>query len=223
MDIRKISAQSQNYPFLLKQITDFPSEIYCVGDISLLQKRCITIVGTRDITRYGRNILQNFLQKDLLPYNISFVSGLAIGIDAEVHRRCLEQGLSTIAVVAGGLDMGFPRANLELYQEIAKKGLVIAEYPVGTKIERYMFAKRNRIMAGLSDTTVVVESKMKSGSLLTAQLALDCNREVYAIPGDIYRKTSEGCNFLIQEGSQSLINREEFLEIFENTQGRFFI
>ena len=223
MVVKKISQNSQVYPNLLRNITDPPSNIYGVGDISLLQRRCITIVGTRECTQYGENIVAEFLKKDLQGLGFVFVSGLAKGIDAKVHEQCLRNGLKTIAVVAGGIDVGYPRSNQGIYDEICKKGLVISEYSPGYFPAKYMFPRRNRIMVGLSASTLVVESKLKGGSMVTAQLALDYNRDLYAIPGNIKKESSQGCNNLIQNSAYPVLDREDFLRILgvENEQTNF--
>ena len=223
MDIQKLSYNSKEYPYLLRQISDPPRDLFCIGDISLLKKRCIAVVGTREPTKYGLNVVRQIITPDVNNYDCCIVSGLAKGIDASVHKRCLEIGVPTIAVVAGSLKDGWPMQNKELFAEISEKGLIVAEYPLGTRLQKYMFAKRNRIMVGLSEACIVVESKEKGGSLVTAQLGLDFDRDVYVIPGDINRKTSQGCNKLIKDGAGVILNKYDFLNILENEQRRFYI
>jgi DNA processing protein len=153
------------------------------------------------------------LIEELNELEIVFVSGLAKGIDAQVHSSCLKNGLKTIAIVAGGIDVGYPRSNTELYRQISEEGLIISEYPKGFVLEKYMFPRRNRIMVGLSKAVVVIESRAKGGSLITAQLALDYNRDLYAVPGDIDKNSSQGCNILIQAGAFPIVSRDDFLRI----------
>ena len=218
--VKEISLKSFEYPYLLKKIPDPPKSLYCIGNMDLLKKKCVTIVGTRECTKYGEKIVNMLLQEDLLGLGYVFVSGLAKGIDSIVHKRCLELGLETIAVVAGGIDVGYPRCNQEIYDEICKKGLVVSEYAEGYIPAKYMFPRRNRIMVGLSQSVIIVESHIKGGSVVTAQLALDSNRNVHAVPGNICNKSSQGCNLLIQSGAYPILKREDFLEILgiENEQ-----
>jgi DNA processing protein len=172
------------------------------------------------MTKYGQKVVENFLTEELNDLDVVFVSGLANGIDTQVHSCCLKNGLKTIAVVAGGIDVGYPKSNIELYKQISKEGLVISEYPRGFILEKYMFPRRNRIMVGLSNSVLVIESKAKGGSLITAQLALDYNRDLYAIPGDIDKNSSQGCNILIQAGAFPIASRDDFLRIIGIENGQ---
>ena len=208
-----LKASNTTYPKNLKNIYRYPNILYCKGRKEILSKRLITIVGTRSMTTYGELIVKkllSFVQKDL---DVAFVSGLAIGIDSQVHKICLKRGLDTVAVIAGGIDKGFPEQNRGIYDEICKKGLVLAEFPQGTEIKRGMFPIRNRILAGLSDTTIVIEGGLNSGSLLTANLALEYGRDVFVIPGDITKNSSRGCNNLIKQGADVITGVEDFLDI----------
>lgn len=201
------------YPSLLKEIPDSPKQLYCYGDISLLKKKCITIVGTRNITRYGIEVIEMFLGKYLRDLDTVVVSGLARGVDGYVHRICLERDIQTIAVVPGGINTAIPRCNIELLKKIVKKGLVLAEYPRDQKMLKYFYIQRNRILAGISKEIIVIEAGEKSGSLTTAKLALDYNREVYVVPGNITSEVSRGCNLLAKQGANILTSVEDMKEI----------
>ncbi len=208
-----IKASDKEYPSDLRNIYRYPNVLYCKGNKEILSKRLITIVGTRTMSTYGKWVVRyllSFVPKEL---NVAFVSGLAIGIDSQVHRMCLEKGLSTIAVIAGGIDKGFPEQNRGIYDEICKKGIVAAEFPKGTQTRKEMFPIRNRILAGMSDTTIVIEGGLESGSLLTANLALEYGRDVFVVPGDITRESSKGCNSLIKQGADIITGIEDFLGI----------
>ena len=166
---KRIYIKSKEYPKSLKNIADPPKEIYCIGNLDLLNFPCVTIVGTRAMTKYGQKVVENFLVEELNNLDIVFVSGLAKGIDTQVHSCCLKNGLKTIAVVAGGIDVGYPKSNIELYKRISKEGLVISEYPRGFRLEKYMFPRRNRIMVGISNSVIVIKSIEKGGYLISAQ------------------------------------------------------
>ena len=151
--------------------------------------------------------------KKMSKANITIVSGFAKGIDSIAHKTSLITGTKTIAVIASGLDIVYPASNLSLYKEIEEKGLILSEYEAGTKPFKGNFPRRNRIIAGLSKGIIVVESKDRGGSLITADLALEYNRDVYAVPGDIFSEYSKGCNSLIREAkAKSLSNIKELLE-----------
>ncbi len=208
-----ISISENRYPSLLKEIYDPPKCLYTKGNVQLLGKRCISIVGSRNATSYSKWIVENLLDEKLLKLDFCIVSGLARGVDTLVHRRCLELGIPTIAVIAGGIENIYPLSNTSLYYEIANKGLLIAEYEGMAPMKKGMFPRRNRILAGISEATIVVEADIKSGSLLTASYALESNRDVYAIPGYINKNTSHGCNTLIKQGAQVITSKEDFEQI----------
>ena len=210
MKIEEISINSKEYPQNLKNIYDPPKKIYLIGNKDLLYQKGIAIVGARDATQYGKKIAYN-LAKELSEQNIVIISGLAIGIDSYAHKGALEKG--TIAVLGSGIDNIYPKQNLELAREIIKnKGCIISEYPLGTKPERLHFPQRNRIISGLSDGVVVIEASKKSGALITAEFALEQGKEVFAVPGDINKKQSEGTNQLIKDGAILLTSATDILE-----------
>lgn len=210
MKIEEISINSKEYPQNFKNIYDSPKKIYLIGNKDLLYQKGIAIVGARDATKYGKKIAYN-LAKELSEQNIVIISGLAIGIDSYAHKGSLEKG--TIAVLGSGIDNIYPKENLELAREIIKnKGCIISEYPLGTKPERLHFPQRNRIISGLSDGVVVIEASKKSGALITAEFALEQGKEVFAVPGDINKKQSEGTNQLIKDGAILLTSATDILE-----------
>lgn len=210
---------------LLCEIPDCPEKLYAYGNLVLLEKECLTIVGTRKITPYGKKVISLFLDKILGDLDIAIVSGLARGVDGYVHRLCLERGIPTIGIVPGGIDSAIPWENRSLSIEMLKNNLILAEYPKGTRMNKYMFVQRNRILAGISRNTVVIEAGENSGSLTTAKLALDYNREVYIVPGNITSPVSMGCNILAQQGANILTSFSDFKEvigIFEDQRKIFF-
>lgn len=201
--VKILSLKSKNYPEELKNISQPPVFLYYRGDISLLENRRIGVVGTRKATAYGRITCEK-MTEDLIDNGITTVSGLALGIDSICHKRTLEKSGKTIAVVGSGLDIIYPKENRILWEQIEKYGLIISEYPLGTEPIGYNFPMRNRIIVGLSRGILVIESQKKGGSLITAELALEEGREVFAVPGDIFSPSSEGCNNLIKNSQAKL-------------------
>lgn len=201
------------YPQCLKEISNPPLKLYYKGNLDLLKdERLIAVVGTRNPSSYGK-LCCEYMVKKMTSANITIVSGFAKGIDTIAHKTSLLTGGKTIAVIASGLDIVYPASNLSLYREIEEKGLILSEYEAGVKPFKFNFPQRNRIIAGLSKGTIVVESKDRGGSLITADLALEFNRDVYAIPGDVFSEYSKGCNNLIRDSkAKSLSNINELLE-----------
>ncbi len=199
------------YPDLLRQLPDPPPVLYTEGDLSLLESLAVAIVGSRSATSYGLRVAHAF-GKDLSMNNITVISGLALGIDSEGHRGALDGTGSTIGVLGCGLDVVYPRQNKELYNQLRNKGLLITEYPLGTRPEGFRFPARNRIIAGLSHGILVVEAAMKSGSLITAQMGVDFGREVFAVPGQIDSFKSEGAHHLIRQGAHLVSNIKDILD-----------
>jgi DNA processing protein len=187
------------YPALLKEIHDPPRILYVRGDLSAISSPCIAMVGSRAATVYGKKIAHNFARQ-LAGYDLTVVSGVALGIDSAAHRGALETG-KTIGVLGCGVDVVYPKPHRDLYGEIVKKGVLISEYPFGTRPDAFRFPARNRIISGLSLGVVVVEAASKSGSLITAELALDQGRDVFAIPGRVDSPKSHGAHRLLQEGA----------------------
>lgn len=201
--IKPIEIGDMGYPMMLSLINQPPKQLYYVGNISLLETRCVAIVGSRNSTEYGRWVAYN-MGKSYAEAGLTVVSGMAEGIDSSAHKGALDVGGNTIAVMGNGLDHCYPIENGDLYKRIKDKGLAISEYENHVKPRKYMFPQRNRIISGLSEAVIIVEAGLKSGSLITAELAIEQGRHVYAVPGNITRKTSIGCNRLIQDGAEMI-------------------
>jgi len=199
-DASIICRTDPRYPAQLKTIQDPPLLLYCRGDIDALHGQAVALVGSRAATTYGRRTAHT-LARDLAAAGIIVVSGLALGIDSEAHRGALAGGGRTVAVLGCGLNVVYPRNQKRLYEEIAGQGCLVSEYPLHTRPDRYRFPARNRIISGLAAATVIVEATLRSGSLITARLALDQGREVFAVPGRIDSPKSEGAHRLIQQGA----------------------
>lgn len=213
MNYNFITIKDDVYPECLKEISNPPLKLYYKGNLDLLkEERLIAVVGTRNPSSYGK-LCCEYMVKKMSRANITIVSGFAKGIDSIAHKTSLLTDGKTIAVIASGLDIVYPASNLSLYREIEEKGLILSEYEAGVKPFKSNFPQRNRIIAGLSRGTIVVESKDRGGSLITADLALEFNRDVYAVPGDIFSEYSKGCNNLIRDSrAKSLSNINELLE-----------
>ena len=192
---------NQGYPPLLEEIFDPPLVLYARGHLDVLQSPCIAIVGTRRPTIYGLQMAQG-ISSDLGARGVCVVSGLARGIDGAAHRGCLECGGKTIAILGCGIDIVYPREHRQLTQKILEKGLLLSEFPPGTSPSPQNFPVRNRIISGLSLGTLIVEASEYSGSLITARLAMEQNREVFALPGNLTSPQSFGPNFLIKQGAK---------------------
>jgi DNA processing protein len=199
------------YPARLKEIYDYPPLIYVRGSLTSDDEFCISVVGTRQATVYGRQVTEE-MAEGLARCKITVVSGLARGIDTVAHRRTLEAGGRTIAVFACGLDTVYPSENLALARNIMNQGALISEYPLGAKPRPDNFPRRNRIMSGMSLGVLVIEAGESSGAMITAHMALEQNREVFAIPGSILSPVSKGTNKLIQEGAKLVRSCTDILE-----------
>lgn len=213
MKIEEIGIKSGEYPELLKGIYDPPLKLYVLGNKKILKQLNIAIVGSRTATEYGKKIAYQ-ISKDLSNNGINIISGLAIGIDSYAHLGALQSNSigKTIAVLGSGLDEMYPKQNIELAKQIIKQGgCIITEYPLGTKPEKMHFPQRNRIISGLSKGVLVVEASEKSGSLITADFALEQGREVFAVPGNILNSTSAGTNNLIKQGAKLVTTYEDIL------------
>ena len=201
--INFITLEDESYPALLRAILDPPPILFYKGDAKCLQDQSISVVGSRKFTSYGKRIC-NHIVYDLAFNGAVIVSGLALGIDALAHWASLKADGLTIGVLGSGIDEAsiYPATNRNLAKEIImKKGLIISEFPLGTPPLRHHFPRRNRIIAGLSRGTLVIEAKEKSGTLITANLALDLGREVFAVPGNIYEESSSGAIQLLKQGA----------------------
>ncbi len=188
--------KDDNYPYRLKQIDDPPICLFVRGNGDLDFQRTVAIVGTRNPSDYGKLITSNIVH-NLQQYNVATISGLAYGVDSITHLRSLAEGVPTFGVLGHGLDKIYPTQNWDLAKAMCEKGALVSEFFSGTEISPHNFPRRNRIIAGLCDACIVVESKTKGGSLITARLAQDYNREVFAVPGRLGDINSAGCNKLI--------------------------
>ena len=193
-----------DYPNRLKYCDDNPVLLFGKGEIEWNPKRVISIVGTRNATAYGKKHVDEFVE-GLKEAGVCIVSGMAYGIDIQAHRAAVRNNMSTIAVVGHGLDRLYPQVHNSTLRKMKKNGGVITEFLSGTIPDRENFPKRNRIIAGFSDATLVVESGKRGGSMITAELALSYSRDVFAVPGDLGREYSEGCNALIHTQKANLV------------------
>jgi DNA processing protein len=199
------------YPTLLASIYDPPRRLYLRGARpELLHGPCVAVVGARSCSSYGTQIARR-LGRELARAGAIVVSGLARGVDGEAHRGALDERGLTIAVLGCGIDRDYPRAHADLAGRIAASGLIVSEYPPGTEPAPWRFPARNRIVAGLSRATVVVEARERSGALITADFALDEGREVFAVPGEITSALSSGTNRLLRHGAAPLLEVEDVL------------
>ena len=199
------------YPSLLKEIHDPPPVLYAIGHLSCFQQPTVAMVGTRKPSVTGRETARRFAL-ELAAKNITIVSGLALGIDAEAHSGCLDANGKTIAVMGTGIDCIYPRQHAKLAAKIGEHGLLLSELPLKTPPIAGHFPRRNRIISGLSLSTLVVEAAIRSGSLITARLALEQNRDVLAIPGSIYNSQASGCHHLLQQGAKLVTSSNDVLD-----------
>ncbi len=214
--IKIIPYTDESYPYLLKNIQDPPPFLYVKGNRKFTDKN-IGVVGTRKMTREGRGACE-YLVKKLVSSGVTIVSGLALGIDTCSHMVALKQKGNLIGVVGNGLDIIYPPSNKNLYDKVEEEGLLISELPLGQEPARWTFPRRNRIIAGLSRGILIAESYKDGGSLITAKIALDEGRDVFAIPGMINYPSFEGCNNLIKRGEAKLVSRvEDILEEYNWT------
>lgn len=203
-----IEKNDGRYPQLLKTISDPPERLYCIGDIRLLEMPMAAVIGSRKCSEYGKQTAMA-AGKALGAAGACVVSGMAKGIDSFGHLGALKNGGKTIAVLGCGVDICYPAENRKLYEQICREGLVISEYPPGTAPMPYMFPQRNRIIAGLSRVVTVVEAGRDSGALITATLAAESGREVYAVPGNITSMWSLGTNKLIADGAMPVVTVDD--------------
>lgn len=210
--INIITVNDKEYPEKLKQINDYPMYLYAKGNLELLNKKSIAIVGSRNCTSYGKIVAKDIANK-LVKNNFIVVSGLAKGIDTFSHIGALKNEESTIAVLGSSIDNIYPNENINLVQKIIEKnGLIISEYVVGSKLEKLNFPARNRIISGISDGVLVIEAREKSGALITVDFALEQGKEVFAVPGNINNNFSKGTNQIIKEGAKLVNNVEDILQ-----------
>ena len=204
-NVRPIELNAPEYPARLRECPDAPLVLFSRGNADLNAQRIISVVGTRKISEYGKELCQNIITdlSKIIPETL-IVSGLAYGVDIHIHRACIETGLPTIGVLAHGLDRIYPAMHRDTAKRMIEQGGLLTEYIPTTVPDKGNFVRRNRIVAGMSDATVVIESAKKGGALITARLALDYNRDVFAFPGRVGDRYSEGCNALIRSNGAAL-------------------
>lgn len=203
--IEVVFFDEEKYPQKLIHCVDCPPFLFYKGNTNFNADKIISIVGTRNCTEYGKKICEE-LVSDLKAYDVTIVSGLAMGIDIAAHKTCVKNGLPTIAILAHGLGSIYPLAHKSVADSIMENGAIMSEYVYDVKAETGFFPMRNRIVAGISDATIVIETQKKGGSMITAELALGYNKDVFAVPGRIKDSKSEGCNYLIQSQKAQLIS-----------------
>lgn len=206
-----LTISDEGYPPMLREIAQPPWVLYYKGRAELFMEPAIAVVGTRNPTVYGRKMAYR-LSRQLAEGGFVIVSGLARGIDGISHLAALESGGATIGVTAGGLDFIYPKEHAPLYRTISEEGLIVSEFPLGTQIRKGMFPLRNRIIAGLSSGTVVVEGGLDSGSLITAEIALEESRDVFAVPGQVTSPKSAGALTLLKDGAKIVISAQDIFE-----------
>ncbi|CAG5068682.1 hypothetical protein DYBT9623_01414 [Dyadobacter sp. CECT 9623] len=199
-----------SYPLRLKPLYDAPIALYSKGNMDFNAGRSVGIVGTRQVSEYGKSVTEQII-RELEPFQVTIVSGLAYGVDITAHRACVKSNIPTIGVMASGIDVIYPAAHKKTAQEMEGNGGIVTENPLETKPDFMRFPARNRIIAGLSDVIIVVESGKKGGSLITVEFAQNYHRDVYAVPGMIGNTQSEGCNALIRDHKASIFTSVEDL------------
>ncbi len=212
-NIRLILHDDRSFPNALREIPSPPALIYCIGDITATEGQCAAIIGSRVSTSYGRECAALFAS-ELAKNGICTVSGMAEGIDGCAQRAAIKNGGRTVAVLGGGVDRIYPVVNRDLYDEICAHGAVISEYPLSSNPMRGNFPYRNRIISGLSKCLIVIEAGIKSGTMSTVDHALEQNKDVFALPGNITSPTSAGTNYLIKSGCTCVTSPEDILEVF---------
>ncbi|WGS64201.1 DNA-processing protein DprA [Marinitoga aeolica] len=216
-NIKVITYFDDEYPEKLKRIYNPPVMLYIKGNSELLKRESIGIVGSRKCTSYGKNITLSF--SEILSKEYVIVSGMAYGIDSYAHKGAIKNG--TVAVLGSGVDIPYPVSNANLYYEILNNnGCIVSEYAPGTPAQPFRFPERNRIIVGLSKSIIVVEAAKRSGSLITARLAAESGIDVYAVPGDINKKSSEGTNNLIYNGATPIVSEKHLKDLFNIKQNK---
>jgi DNA processing protein len=207
---RCLLPQDSEFPALLRGLPDSPALLFALGDLAVLERPAVAIVGSRDPTRYGETVCRA-LAGQAVEAGLAVVSGMARGLDAAAHAAALEAGGTTIGVLGNGFGVVYPAANRALYDRVAAGGLLVSEHPPGDRPHAGSFPRRNRLISGLARVTVVVEAAQGSGALITARCALDQGREVMAVPGNLTSPKSWGTNRLIRDGAPPLLDLEDLL------------
>lgn len=206
-----LSLFDDRYPHLLKEIFEPPLVLYCLGNVDVLRQPAVALVGSRRCSVYGKQISQK-LARDLASAGLAIVSGLARGIDSQGHIGALEVGGTTVAILGNGVDVVYPRENRRLYQRIREQGCIVSEFPCGSFPGPQNFPIRNRIISGLCHGTLITEASEFSGSLITARLTLEQNRELWAVPGNVTSPGSYGPNYLIKQGAKIVLTAQDVLD-----------
>jgi len=210
--IQPLFITAKNYPQKLLNCDDSPPLLYYRGNADLNVSKVVSIIGTRDNTEYGREVTEKLVEA-LKEQQVLIVSGLAFGIDVAAHKAALKHGLNTVGVLAHGLDIMYPAAHKTIAKEMIQHGGLLTEFSKGTKADKHNFPRRNRIVAGMADATIVIETAIKGGSMITAALANGYNRDVFAVPGRVTDSRSEGCNYLIKNNRAILLtDAQQLLE-----------
>ena len=209
--VRVITIDAPGYPHRLSRIPDAPPVLYVKGDLSAQDDLALAVVGTRRATPYGRQATREIVS-ELARHGVTIISGLARGIDSEAHQAALEAGGRTIAVLGCGLDIIYPPEHVHLAERICHQGALVSEYALGTPPEAANFPPRNRIISGLAWGVLVTEAGLGSGALITADYAREQGRELFAVPGSIFQRSSDGTNRLLQEGAKAALNATDILD-----------
>lgn len=211
--IRALTLMDDDYPQRLLECPDAPIVLYFTGNCDLNQMKIVSIVGTRQCTQYGQDLIRHFIA-DLRQHcpQVLIVSGLAYGVDIQAHRQALSNGYETVGVLAHGLDQIYPYRHKETAADMLRHGGLLTEFMTQTNADKPNFVRRNRIVAGMADSTVIIESAAKGGGLITAEIAQSYDRSVFAFPGSVYAEFSQGCNHLIRDNGAGLItNADDFV------------
>jgi len=209
--IKSLFYLNNDYPKRLKNCIDSPTILYYKGTANLNNEKVVSIVGTRNATAYGRNICEKLID-GLKQHNLLISSGLAYGIDIAAHKYALQLGVETVGVLGHGLDRIYPALHRPIAEKMLTRGGLLTEFPSKTNPERSNFPKRNRIIAGMADATIVIEAARTGGALITAEIANSYNKDVFAVPGRLEDEVSEGCNFLIKTNRAHLLSKPEDIE-----------
>ena len=209
--IRMAVRGQENYPKRLEELAGMPYALFFIGEMPQEEIASVAVVGARRCSNYGEKMTLRFVER-LAENGIQIISGMALGIDGMAHRGALNVGGKTFAVLGGGADVCYPGAHKGLYKDLVKRGGVLSEQPPGTPPVAWHFPARNRLISGLADVVLVMEAKEKSGSLITADMALEQGRDIYALPGMVTEPLSCGCNRLIRQGAGILLGEEDLLE-----------
>ncbi|MDI9491041.1 MAG: DNA-protecting protein DprA [Clostridiaceae bacterium] len=212
-EIKVVTIIDSDYPKLLKEINDPPAILFLLGnDLNYDEKLTVSVIGSRYSTNYGERVARMIVES-LKHKNRTIISGMAVGIDSIAQITALKSGMNSIAVLGSGVDVCYPQSQFRLYQDLINQGSIVSEYPPGTPARSYHFPARNRIISGLSSALIVAEAGLKSGTMITAEYAANQGRDVFAIPGSIFMKQSQGCHQLINDGAKIIVDQTSILSL----------